>query len=222
MYTKVTTSLALEKIVMRSLSLTLGLLVCTVQTASAYEPLDFAFGENGSWVVIYKSSANRRVWKYVNLLPDAAQKIEEYSNEGNVMRGVGLDGKAGWVVISEDRYHVYTTVRNVYASVAEKIKEIRAEGWYIKDIALTSEGGYAIIYGQSNSSTNGWTYQNVPQGLADIFDQLKRDNGSPTGVGIAPSGGWVIVYTHRNCGKWHLRSGGTVPAEAARFINEKF
>jgi hypothetical protein len=200
----------------------MAVLFC-VPEAKAYEPLDFAFGENGSWVVLYKASGNNRVIKYGNLLSGLSDKFKEIEPEGRTLTGVGLDGKAGWIMLTEDRRRAYYNINNAFKAAGERVKSYVDAGWVVKDVALTPDGGYVLIYGQSNYKTNGWTAGgNIPEGLTKVLNELGKTNGSPTGIGITPSGGWAIVYTHKNCGKWHMRSGGGVPKAAAKFINEKF
>lgn len=133
------------------------LLLCTcvfalscVQVARAgeREPLDFAFGENNSWAVTYTVNG-RVIAHFQNLLPDVREYLEQTSSEGKTLSGIGLDGKAGWVVCSETSRRHYSKGENLYSSVSNKVKQLNKEGWQVKDVALTSEGGYVVIYGVS-------------------------------------------------------------------------
>jgi hypothetical protein len=210
---------------MKKVMVIVALLVCffgCMPQAKADEPLDFAFGENGSWVILRKCDHGRQYISYQGVSTKLTNAITEHKNQGNSWLGVGLDGKNGFILVSENSTRVRLQQSNVYASVTNKIQEIRNKGWYVKDVALTTTGGYVIIYGQSNYSKNGWTYSgDVPESLKNYFKGTVDGKIYPIGVGITPNGGWALVYTHEHCNKWHMRSQN-IPKGAADHIEANF
>lgn len=188
--------------------------------AGQRETLDFAFGENNSWAVTYRVNG-RVIAHFENLLPPVREYLKRASSEGKTLSGIGLDGKAGWVVCSETSRRHYSKGENLYSSVSNKVKQLNKEGWQVKDVALTSEGGYVVIYGRSNSHENGYRYHNIPSDLTDKLKSVQAEGGWLTGVGISPSGAWAVAYTHDgNC--WHYRSSAGLPEGAVDFLESNF
>ena len=203
---------------MKYLLIMVAVLFCGSEVV-ADKPIDFAFGENGCWAILYESG-NQRIVKYGGLFPaDMLDEIKKVPARGRDWTGMGFDGKAGWVIASEDRGRGYFSAHKIYKEVGERIKAHADVGWLIKDVALTPNGGYIVIYGQANYSKNGYVSGgDIPKELADI---LKDKNVAPIGIGITSDSGWGIVYTHKTCTKWHYQYMN-IPQGAADFINEKF
>lgn len=184
--------------------------------------IDFAFGENDSWIVLYHAVGNKWAIRYAGISDDLDKALDKVSDEGKSLTGIGLDGKNGWVIVSEDSRQVSTRVKNVYSAVSAKITEIRNGKWYVKDVALTPNGGYVIVYGPQNDTRyNGWTTHNIPKELSDFLGVLTKEKASLIGVGISPSGGWGVIYTHRKCGKRHFRYNG-IPTGAVELMKKLY
>ncbi len=87
-------------------------------------PLDFAFGENGSWIVIYESNG-RVIARHSNIMSGLGDYFDTINAEGKTPTGVGMDGKAGWVVSSKYSGGRVIKGQNVFAAVKERITQLR-------------------------------------------------------------------------------------------------
>ncbi len=182
---------------------------------------DFAFGEDNSWVIVYDTN-NRRLAKHVRTLDSVDAHLKELSRNNESLTGIGLDGKNGWYALSETAQKFRMKYHNPYAAAKEKVEQLTREGWQVKDVALTSSGGYVVVYGRSGWHQNGNTYSgDIPQSLKDELGAIREAGGWVSGVGISPDGSWAVAYSHDG-GCWHFKYSGGLPGDFVTFIRQNF
>jgi uncharacterized protein YkwD/uncharacterized protein YdbL (DUF1318 family) len=97
---------------------------------------------------------------------------------------------------------------NIPNGAMQKLGDLANAGQSPNSIAFTTDGGWAILYGN-----NGYSFANIPDAAAQKLGDFANAGQSLKSIAFTTDGGWAILYSG---GYWW----GGIPAGAAQKLGE--
>jgi uncharacterized protein YkwD len=102
---------------------------------------------------------------------------------------------------------------NIPTGAMQKLGELANAGQSLRSIAFTTDGGWAILYGN-----NGYAWAGIPDAAAQKLQELSNAGQSLQSIAFAPGGGWAIL---QGGGGGTTSTPGAPTADALRAMEDQ-
>ena len=170
--------------------------------ADDLEILDMASTANGAWVVSAEDGVTTS-----GTLPNAlAYWLSWMQAQGETIRAVDVNAAGGWVIIGDA---IWRSGGPVSQLTKDAITDWFAQGWAIRDLALTDTG--YVMLGQGNLAR----YANVDADLSAFLADRLASGRKVEQVDIGFDGRWVAIAAQETAGEGNTSQLASVLRSAA-------